>query len=122
MAKRASFQLDPGKTILIATGNVAVVTRWIEGAAPGSVRPQETDEHGVPLWVVDALDESDPEADRASVVGIRIASVMEPKVEKYRPLAFEALSVSCYVRKADGALVSMFNGALKSAAAAKAAA
>ena len=118
MAKRAAFTLDPNKTILISTGQCAPVTKWIDGAAPGAIRPQDTDpDTGKPLWVIDALDESDPEADRAIVVGIRVASNTEPHPAKYQPLAFDSLTVSCYVRKADAQLVSMYAGVLKAAAA-----
>jgi hypothetical protein len=48
-------------------------------AVPGSIRPQETDDAGRLMWVIDCRDESDEEAQRAPVVGVRVASNTEPR-------------------------------------------
>lgn len=121
MAKRAQYELSTDKTVLISSGHVAPVAKWIDGAPMGAPRPQDQEEGtGKLLWVLDCL--VDDGADRATVVGVRVASNTEPHPVKYAPIAFESLTVSCYVQKATGNLVSMFAGVLKPAQAAKVAA
>ena len=118
--RRASFQLDPKGTIhYLATGKVAAVPNFEIDVAPGQPRPQATDEHGTPLWVIDVLVEDDS-ADRAQVAGVRVAASQQPVVEKFKPVQFLGLDVSVYVNKA-GQLGLMYEGRLRQVEAHKAA-
>lgn len=123
MAKRAQFVVDPSRVNLIATGKVQPVTVWVENAAPGSVRPQEHDESGMPLWVVDCLDESDEEAARASVVAVTVPSPVQPVIDKFSRLTFDraaTLTAAVWIAKS-GQLSIAYTGRLASGAGAKAA-
>jgi hypothetical protein len=94
MARNAKFQLTPGAVNLIATGNVAPALDWQTQVPPGTPRAQRRDfDTGLPIWVIDALDETDPDASRASVVSVEVTSLTEPQVAKYQPLELSAVSV-----------------------------
>jgi hypothetical protein len=114
--KRAHFQLDTSGTVqLIATGKVAPINKYDPNAAPGAPREQETDEHGVRLWVADFL--IDDGGDRANCVGVRIAAEHQPVFDKFKPVQFTRLDVTVYVNKA-GQLGFTYTGTLKQASAA----
>jgi hypothetical protein len=114
VAKKARYTLTPGAVNLIATGKVAPAVDWTVDVAPGAPRVQRRDfDTGLPVWLVDCLDESDPEAGRASVVSVEVTSPTEPAPAKYQPLELSAVSVSLYVDKR-GQLVVSYVGMLKS--------
>jgi hypothetical protein len=114
MARNARFTLTPSAVNLIATGNVAPALDWQVQTPPGTAKPQRRDfDTGLPVWVIDALDETDPEANRANVVSVEVLSPTEPHVEKYRPIELSAVSVSLYVAKS-GQLNVSYVGTLKS--------
>ena len=120
--RRASFQLDTssGTVEFIATGKVAPVNRYDPNAAPDAPRVQETDENGVPLWVMDVLVEDG--SDRANCVGVRVAEKHQPVLDKYKPVVFTGLDVIVYVNGKTGQLGFLYAGRLKQAPAAKSAA
>lgn len=122
MARNARFTLSPEYVTLVATGKVAPAVDWSGEVPPGTPRPQRRHElTGLPLWVVDCLDESNEDANRASVVPVEVASATEPTPAKYRPLDLDEVAVSMYVDKR-GHLVVSYTGALKPAGARTAAA
>jgi hypothetical protein len=114
MARNARFTLTPNAVNLIATGNVSAALDWQVQVPPGAPKPQRRDfDNGLPVWIVDCLDESDPDAGRASVVSVEVTSPTEPQVQKYQPLELSAVSVSIYVSKT-GQLNVSYTGMLKS--------
>jgi hypothetical protein len=115
MARNARFTLTPSAVTLIATGKVAPAIDWTVDVPPGTPRVQRRDETGLPVWLIDCLDESDSEAGRASVVSVEVASPTEPTPAKYRPLELDSAHVSLYVGKT-GQLVISYTASLKSAA------
>lgn len=114
MARNARFQLTPSAVNLIATGKVAPAVDWTVDVAPGAPRQQRRDfDTGLPVWLVDCLDESNDEANRASVVSVEVTSPTEPTPEKFKPIELSAVSVSLYVGKT-GQLVVSYVGTLRS--------
>lgn len=98
--RRASFQLDPkGTAAYLSTGKVSAVPNFDVDTPPGQPRPQATDDHGTPLWVIDVL--VDGEGDRAQVAGVRVAEPHQPVTEKFKPVEFSTLDVTVYVNKAN---------------------
>jgi hypothetical protein len=127
--KRASFQLDTtnGTTEFIATGNVSAVPDFEVEVAPGTQRPQATDDNGELLWTIDVLIEDG--ADRANCVGVRVPAKQQPVIDKYKPVQFVGLDVTVYIQakrcsrdRCSAQLGFMYEGRLKQAPAAKAAA
>ena len=115
MARNARFTLNPASVQLVATGKVSAAVDWTVDVAPGTPRAQRRDDYNTPIWLVDCIDESDPEAGRASVVGVEIASPVAPNIEKYRPLELSTAQVSLYVDKRNHLAVG-YTATLKSAA------
>jgi hypothetical protein len=114
MARNARFTLTPGAVNLVSTGNVSPALDWQAQVPPGAPKPQRRDpDTGLPVWVVDALDRTDPTASRASVVSVEVSSMTEPQVREFEPLELSAVSVSLYVAKS-GQLNVSYVGTLKS--------
>lgn len=115
MARNARFTLSPDHVTLVATGKVAPAIDWSVEVSMGAPRAQRRHElTGLPLWVVDCLDESNEDANRASVVPVEVASATQPEPVKYRPLDLDEVAVSMYVDKR-GQLVISYTGSLKPA-------
>lgn len=111
MSNRITHKLDVTATQILAAGNAAVaVPNWDVQTAPGQEKPQAVNDNGVPLWVVDGL--LDDGSDRANVVGIRIASPVQPEVKRFTPLAFSSLILTAYVNRKSGQLTAMYEGEL----------
>ena len=122
MARNARFTLIPDHVTLVATGKVAPALDWSVQVPIGTPRNQRRhDLTGLPLWVIDCLDESNEEANRAAVVPVEVGSATEPTPAKYRPLDLDEVAVSMYVDKR-GHLVMTYTGSLKPAGARTAAA
>lgn len=114
MTNRITHKLDVTSTPILAAGNAAVpVANWDAPTAPGQPKPQAVNDQGVPLWVVDGL--LDDGSDRANVVGIRIASPVQPEVKRFAPLNFASLTVSAYVNRNTGQLGVTYEGELATA-------
>jgi hypothetical protein len=113
MAKNAKFQLTPGAVNLIATGNCAPALDWQAQVPPGASKPQRRDpDTGVPVWIVDALDRTDPTASRASMVSVEVTSMTQPQVREFEPIDLSEVAVSLYVTKT-GQLNVSYVGMLK---------
>lgn len=114
MSNRITHKLDTTATQILAAGNAAVpVADWDVQTAPGQPKPQAVNEQGVPIWVVDGL--LDDGSDRANVVGIRIASPVQPEVKRFQPLGFSSLTLTAYVNRKSGQLTAMYEGELATA-------
>lgn len=91
--------VDTTKVNFIGTGKAAARAKYAE-LSDGSRRrvpdAQDANEHGVPLWVVDVLVDDD-EADRAEVIGVKVASFDEPVCAKWQPVRFVNLVALGYV-------------------------
>lgn len=93
--------VDTTRVNFIGSGKVAARAQYAE-LSDGSRRrvpdAQDTNEHGVPLWVVDVYLDDD-EADRAEVVSVKVASYDEPKNDKLKPIKFVNLVALGYVQQ-----------------------
>ena len=119
MARNAKFQLSPNAVNLIATGNVAPALDWQAQVPPGAPKPQRRDpDTGLPIWIIDALDRTDPTANRASVVSVEVTSMTEPQVREFEPIDLSEVAVSIYVTKT-GQLSVSYTGMLKAMTPAK---
>lgn len=114
MSNRITHKLDVTATNVVCAGNAAVpVPNWDVQTAPGVDKPQLTTENGVPVWVLDGL--LDDGSDRANVIGIRVASPVQPEVKRFQPLAFSSLTLTAYVNRKSGQLTAMYEGELATA-------
>jgi hypothetical protein len=93
-----TIPVDTTKIDFISTGKAAARAEYVE-LSDGSRRRsgnQAKDESGMPLWVVDVFVD-DPEADRAEVVGVKVASWDEPIPPKFQKVKFRNLVAVPYV-------------------------
>ena len=119
MARSAKFQLTPNAVDLISTGNVSPALDWQTQVPPGAPKPQRRDpDTGLPIWIIDALDRTDPTANRASVVSVEVTSMTEPQVREFEPIDLSEVAVSIYVTKTNQLNVS-YTGMLKAMTPAK---
>ncbi|GAA2887475.1 hypothetical protein GCM10010472_52250 [Pseudonocardia halophobica] len=98
-----TIPVDSTRAQFIGTGKAAARAQYAE-LSDGSRRrtgEQDKDEHGVPLWVIDVLVDDD-DADRAEVIGVRVASWDEPKVDKWKPVRFINLVAVPYADRSTG--------------------
>lgn len=95
-----AIPVDTTRVQFIGTGKAAARAEYAELADGSRTRTgnQDKNEHGVPLWVVDVLVDDD-EADRAEVVGVKVASWDEPKADKWKPIRFINLVAVPYVQQ-----------------------
>ena len=93
-----TIPVDTSKVQFVGTGKAAARAEYVELSDGSRKRSgnQATDDNGVPLWVVDCLVDDD-EADRAEVVGVRVAAWDEPKTQKWQPVRFVNLVAVPYV-------------------------
>lgn len=93
-----NLPVDADRLNLISTGHVTEVKEWAE-LADGSRKPsgnQARNEARVLLWVVDALVDGE---ERGEVIGIQIASQVEPQVKRLEPLRLDGLTARVSVGK-----------------------
>lgn len=105
-----NLPIDTSRVAFIGTGKTAARAQYAE-LSDGSRRrvpdAQAKDDNGVPLWVVDVLVD-DPDADRAEVVGVRVASFDEPITAKWQPVRFKNLVAMPYVDRQSGRVALSF--------------
>ncbi len=97
-----NIPVDTSRLTLLASGKLMPKAEYAE-LSDGSRRrvpdAQAKDrETGLPLWVVDCFLDDDEEEGRAEVVGVTVAMREKPQVQKFRPVHFEGLVASAYVR------------------------
>lgn len=97
-----NIPVDTSRLTLLASGKLMAKAEYAE-LSDGSRRrvpdSQAKDrDTGLPLWVVDCFLDDDEEEGRAEVVGVTVASREKPQVQKFRPVYFEGLVASAYVR------------------------
>jgi hypothetical protein len=98
-----TIPIDCSRVTFIGTGKAAARAQYVE-LSDGSRRrsgEQDKNDEGVPMWVVDVLVDDD-EADRAEVVGVKIASHDEPTTEKWKPVRFRNLVAVMYQDQGTG--------------------
>lgn len=99
-----AIPVDSSKVQFISTGKAAARAQYAE-LSDGSRRrvpdAQDKDENGTPLWVIDCLVD-DPDADRAEIAGVKVASFDEPRTQKWQPVRFVGLVAVPYVDKGSG--------------------
>jgi hypothetical protein len=94
-----AIPVDTTKIAFIGTGKAAARAEYVElsdGQRRRSGNQAKDQESGMPLWVVDVLVDDD-NADRAEVVGVKVASWDEPKTTKWQPVKFINLVAVPYV-------------------------
>lgn len=115
--------VDTTKVAFIGTGKAAARAKYAE-LSDGSRRrvpdAQDTNDDGVPMWVVDVLVDDD-DADRAEVIGVKVASYEEPVTAKWQPVRFVNLVALGYVAQGTGRVAYSFTADAIETAAAKAA-
>lgn len=101
--------VDTTKVTFIGTGKTAARAKYAE-LSDGSRRrvpdAQDTNDEGVPMWVVDVLVDDD-ESDRAEVVSVKVASYDEPITAKWQPVRFRGLVALPYVLQGGNGRVSL---------------
>lgn len=99
-----TIPIDTNRVSFIGTGKAAARAEYVElsdGNRRRSGNQAKDEATGLPLWVVDVLVDDD-DADRAEVVGVKVASYDEPRTEKWKPVRFTGLSVLPYVDRGSG--------------------
>lgn len=93
--------VDCNRVRFLGTGKVAERAKYAE-LSDGSRRrvpgAQDTNDAGIPMWVVDVLVD-DPEADRAEIAGIKVASHEQPRTELGKDIKFRGLVALPYVEQ-----------------------
>jgi hypothetical protein len=96
-----AIPVDTSRVQFLATGKAvarAVYAELADGSRRRVPEKQESNDEGVPMWTLDVLVD-DPDADRAEVIGVKVASFDEPAVEKFRPVEFVNLVAVPYVQQ-----------------------
>jgi hypothetical protein len=91
--------VDQSRIRLIGTGKSvgrAQYAKLADGSSRRVPDAQETNEHGVPIWVIDALLD-DPSADRAEICSVKVPAVEEPVTAFGEVLTFVGLVALPYV-------------------------
>ncbi len=99
-----TIPVDISRVNFIGTGKAAARAEYVElsdGQRRRSGNQAKDEDSGLPLWVVDVLVDDDT-ADRAEVIGVRIASHTEPVVAKWQPVRFRNLVAVPYADRSTG--------------------
>ena len=114
-----AIPVDTTRVQFIGTGKCAERAEYAElsdGSRRRTGQQAKDPESGLPMWVVDCLVDDD-DARRAEVVGVAVASAIEPECPKGRPVVFRGLTATVYVDRASGqAKVSLRAAGIESAA------
>lgn len=91
--------VDTSKVTFVGTGKCAARAKYAElsdGSRKRIPDAQDTNDEGVPMWIVDVLVDDD-DADRAEVISVKVASYEEPVTAKWQPVKFRNLVALGYV-------------------------
>lgn len=94
-----AIPVDTNRVRFIATGKHAaraVYAELTDGSRKRVPDSHDKDENGCPMWTVDVLVD-DPEADRAEVAGVKIASYEVPETRLGEEVRFIGLVAVPYV-------------------------
>ncbi len=91
-----SLPIDSNRVTLLFAGSIMPKPMFKDGARVEG--RQETDDAGVPLWVVDTLVPGE-DGQRAEVVGVTVPCAYQPTLTEFSPVHFEGLTASVYVKK-----------------------
>lgn len=93
--------VDTARVRFLGTGKVAERAKYAE-LSDGSRRrvpdAQDTNDDGVPMWIVDVLVD-DPDADRAEIAGVKVASYDQPRTKLGEEVKFRGLIALPYVQQ-----------------------
>lgn len=101
--------VDTNRVAFIGTGKTAEVAEYVV-LSDGSRRRsgnQAKNEDGVPVYVVDVM-VMDPDAERAEIVGVKVASWEPPHTEMGKPVKFIGLMALGYVQQGTGRVAYSF--------------
>jgi len=91
--------VDTERVTFIGTSKTAEVAEYVElsnGERKRSGGQAKDQDSGMPLWVVDVM-VMDPDAPRAEIVGVKVASYDEPQTVMGQPVKFHGLRALGYV-------------------------
>jgi hypothetical protein len=91
--------VDTSRVRFVGTGKSAARAKYAE-LSDGSRRrvpdAQDANEHGVPMWTIDCIVD-DPDADRAEIASVKIASYEVPVTRLGEEVQFVGLTALPYV-------------------------
>jgi hypothetical protein len=93
--------VDTTRVRFVGTGKAAARAKYAELADGTRKRvpdAQDTDDQGRPMWVVDVLVD-DPDADRAEVAAVKVASYEVPTTRLGQEVKFVGLTALPYVQQ-----------------------
>lgn len=96
--------VDCARVRFLGTGKAAARAKYAElsdGSRKRVPDSHDTDDQGRPLWTVDVIVD-DPDADRAEIAGVKIASFEVPEVKLGEEVRFSGLTVLPYVAQGTG--------------------
>lgn len=93
--------VDTSRVRFVGTGKTAARAQYAE-LSDGTRRrvpdAQDKNPDGVPMWVVDVMVD-DPDADRAEIAGVKVASFEEPTTKLGEDVRFRGLVALPYVQQ-----------------------
>lgn len=93
--------VDTTRVRFLGTGKVAERAKYAE-LSDGSRRrvpdAQDTDDQGRPIWIIDVLVD-DPDADRAEIAGVKVATYEVPSTKLGQEVRFVNLVALPYVQQ-----------------------
>jgi hypothetical protein len=103
--------VDTTRVRFIATGKHAARAKYAEltdGSRKRVPDSHDTDDQGRPLWVVDVMVD-DPDADRAEIAAVKIASFEVPETRMGDEVRFVGLVALPYVAQGTGRVALSFS-------------
>ena len=94
-----NLPIDSNRVTLLFAGSIMPKPLFKDGVRVEG--RQDTDDAGVPLWIVDALVPGE-DGQRAEVVGVTVPCAYQPTLAQFSPVRFEGLTASVYVKKGTG--------------------
>lgn len=103
--------VDTARVRFIGTGKVAERAKYAElsdGSRKRVPDAQDTDDQGRPMWIVDVMVD-DPEATRAEIASVKVASFEVPSTRLGTPVEFVGLTALPYVQQGTNRVALSFN-------------
>lgn len=105
-----AIPVDMTRVRFIATGKHAARAKYAEltdGSRKRVPDSHDTDEQGRPLWVIDVMVD-DPDAERAEIAGVKVASFEVPETRLGDEVRFVGLVAVPYVAQGTGRVALSF--------------
>lgn len=105
-----AIPVDTSRVRFVATGKHAARAKYAEltdGSRKRVPDSHDTDEQGRPLWVIDVMVD-DPDAERAEIAGVKVASFEVPETRLGDEVRFVGLVAVPYVAQGTGRVALSF--------------